>query len=81
MPLSRKLVCHFSPAGGGLAAQDRAHDGHVLAHLGHRLVDRLAVPALDDRAVRDAEAEAQAPAGQLVRAWPPSCAIVAGVRV
>ena len=49
-----------------LAAQDRAHDRHVLAHLGDGLVDRLPVPALDDRPVRDAEPEGEAPAGELV---------------
>ena len=50
-----------------LAGEDRAQDRDVLAHLGHGPVDRLPVPALDDGAVRDAEAEAQAPPGLLVQ--------------
>ena len=59
------------PAGGGSPSQDRAHDRGVLAHLGDRLVDPLAVPALDDRAVRDADARASCARPRRRRSSPP----------
>ena len=63
-----------------LAVEDRAHDLRVLAHLASPACRSLAVPALDDRPVRDADAEQHAPAGERRRSSRPSCAIVAGVR-
>ena len=49
-----------------LAAQDRPDHARVLAHVAHRLLERLAVPALDHRLVGDAYAQDGAAAGHLV---------------
>jgi hypothetical protein len=54
------------PLGRVLATEDRAHDLHVLADLGERLVDRLVVPALDHRLVGDAQSRHGAPARELI---------------
>ena len=80
MPDRRNCEVHFAPGGRVLAAQDRAHDRRVLAHLRDRLVDPLAVPELDDGPVRDADAEHHPPARRRRAIVAASWAIVAGVR-
>ena len=49
-----------------LAAEHRPHRSRVLAHLGHRLADRLAEPVLHGHLMCHAQAEHHAAAGQLV---------------
>ena len=84
--LRPRLIAHELEArveelalGRRLAAQDRPHDRHVLAHLGHRLFDLPVVPVLDRDLVRDAKAQDHAAPenSSMVAA---ACAIATGVR-